>query len=68
MVYSCAYLGMSYSGCPVPPPHQSLHPLHQRHVTVPTSLPQQQVFSLAEPKRKHGPFWQTITKLTPFKK
>ncbi|RXM93023.1 Spermatogenesis-associated protein 13 [Acipenser ruthenus] len=58
---------MSYSGCPVPPPHQSLHPLHQRHVTVPTSLPQQQVFSLAEPKRKHGPFWQTITKLTPFK-
>ncbi|XP_058886652.1 spermatogenesis-associated protein 13-like isoform X6 [Acipenser ruthenus] len=60
--------GMSYSGCPVPPPHQSLHPLHQRHVTVPTSLPQQQVFSLAEPKRKHGPFWQTITKLTPFKK
>ncbi|MBN3281552.1 SPT13 protein, partial [Polyodon spathula] len=60
--------GMSYNGCPVPPPHQSLHPLHQRHVTVPTSLPQQQVFSLAEPKRKHGPFWQTFTKLTAFKK
>ncbi|XP_026147529.1 spermatogenesis-associated protein 13 isoform X2 [Mastacembelus armatus] len=38
----------------VPPHHQNLHPLHQRHITIPTSVPQQQVFSLAEPpKRKH---------------
>ncbi|XP_058018145.1 spermatogenesis-associated protein 13-like [Ahaetulla prasina] len=35
--------GVSYNGCPVPPLHQSLHPIHQRHVTVPTSIPQQQV-------------------------
>ncbi|XP_036313601.2 spermatogenesis-associated protein 13 isoform X1 [Pipistrellus kuhlii] len=57
-----------YNGCPAPPPHQSLHPMHQRHVTVPTSVPQQQVFALAEPKRKPSPFWHTFTKLTPFKK
>lgn len=57
-----------YSGCPVAPPHQNLHPLHQRHVTVPTSVPQQQVFALAEPKRKPSLFWHTFNKLTPFKK
>ncbi|XP_045149921.1 spermatogenesis-associated protein 13, partial [Echinops telfairi] len=57
-----------YSGCPAPPPHQNLLPLHQRHVTVPTSVPQQQVFALAEPKRKPSLFWHTFTKLTPFKK
>ncbi|XP_025033504.1 spermatogenesis-associated protein 13 isoform X2 [Python bivittatus] len=60
--------GVNYSGCPVPPPHQSLHPIHQRHVTVPTSIPQQQVFALAEPKRKPSLFWHTFNKLTPFKK
>ncbi|XP_041055887.1 uncharacterized protein LOC121284462 isoform X1 [Carcharodon carcharias] len=60
--------GVSYSGFSVPPPHQSLHPLHQRHITVPTSLPQQQVFALAEPKRKPSPFWHSFTKLTPFKR
>ncbi|XP_006832114.1 PREDICTED: uncharacterized protein LOC102825659 [Chrysochloris asiatica] len=58
-----------YSGCPVPPPPpQSLLPIHQRHITVPTSVPQQQVFALAEPKRKASLFWHTFTKLTPFKK
>ncbi|XP_018426489.1 PREDICTED: spermatogenesis-associated protein 13 isoform X2 [Nanorana parkeri] len=46
----------------------NLHPIHQRHITVPTSIPQQQVFALAEPKRKTSPFWNTITKLAPFKK
>lgn len=61
-------LGLGYSGCPVAPPHQNLHPLHQRHVTVPTSVPQQQVFALAEPKRKPSLFWHTFNKLTPFKK
>ncbi|XP_042312992.1 spermatogenesis-associated protein 13 [Sceloporus undulatus] len=60
--------GVSYSGCPVPPPHQILHPIHQRHITVPTSIPQQQVFALAEPKRKPSLFWHTFNKLTPFKK
>ncbi|XP_075055011.1 spermatogenesis-associated protein 13 isoform X3 [Mixophyes fleayi] len=60
--------GVTYNGFPTAPPHQNLHPMHQRHVTVPTSIPQQQVFSLAEPKRKTSPFWNTITKLTPFKK
>uniref|UniRef100_A0A6I8S1R2 Spermatogenesis-associated 13 n=1 Tax=Xenopus tropicalis TaxID=8364 RepID=A0A6I8S1R2_XENTR len=61
-------MGVSYNGVPTVPPHQSLHPIHQRHITVPTSIPQQQVFALAEPKRKNSPFWSTITKLTPFKK
>ncbi|XP_021386316.2 spermatogenesis-associated protein 13 isoform X4 [Lonchura striata] len=60
--------GVSYNGCPMPPPHQTLHPLHQRHITVPTSVPQQQVFALAEPKRKPSLFWHTFNKLTPFKK
>ncbi|XP_069496802.1 spermatogenesis-associated protein 13 isoform X2 [Ambystoma mexicanum] len=60
--------GVNYNGCPVPPPHQNLHPLQQRHITVPTSIPQQQVYALAEPKYKPAPFWHTFTKLTPFKK
>ncbi|XP_069747520.1 uncharacterized protein [Narcine bancroftii] len=60
--------GMNYRGFSVPPLHQSLHPLHQRHITVPTSIPQQQVFALAEPKRKPSPFWHSFSKLTPFKK
>ncbi|XP_067842141.1 uncharacterized protein [Heptranchias perlo] len=60
--------GVNYSGFSVPPLHQSLHPLHQRHITVPTSIPQQQVFALVEPKRKPSPFWHSFTKLTPFKK
>ncbi|XP_040282129.1 spermatogenesis-associated protein 13 isoform X3 [Bufo bufo] len=60
--------GVTYNGFPAVPSHQNLHPIHQRHITVPTSIPQQQVFSLAEPKRKTSPFWNTITKLTPFKK
>uniref|UniRef100_A0A8D2JAD9 Spermatogenesis-associated protein 13 n=1 Tax=Varanus komodoensis TaxID=61221 RepID=A0A8D2JAD9_VARKO len=59
--------GVGYSGRPVPP-HQGLHPIHQRHITVPTSIPQQQVFALAEPKRKPSLFWHTFNKLTPFKK
>ncbi|CAN9506267.1 unnamed protein product [Ophioblennius macclurei] len=42
---------LGYSGS-VPPHHQNLHPLHQRHITIPTSVPQQQVFSLAEPPRR----------------
>ncbi|XP_064229577.1 spermatogenesis-associated protein 13 isoform X3 [Aotus nancymaae] len=57
-----------YGGCPVAPPHQGLHPIHQRHVTVPTSVPQQQVFGLAEPKRKPSFFWHTFNRLTPFRK
>ncbi|CAL8312333.1 unnamed protein product [Merluccius merluccius] len=57
----------------VPPHHQSLHqnlhPLHQRHVTVPTSVPQQPVFSLAEPpKRKPAHLWYSITRSGFFKK
>ncbi|KAG8452886.1 hypothetical protein GDO86_004617 [Hymenochirus boettgeri] len=60
--------GVQYNGFPTVPPHQILHPIHQRHVTVPTSIPRQQVFALVEPKRKTSPFWNTITKLTPFKK
>uniref|UniRef100_A0A8C7VHI5 Spermatogenesis associated 13 n=1 Tax=Oncorhynchus mykiss TaxID=8022 RepID=A0A8C7VHI5_ONCMY len=58
---------MGYSGN-VPPHHQPLHPIHQRHVTVPTSVPQQQVFTLAEPKRKPAHLWYTFTRHTFFRK
>ncbi|XP_038617815.1 spermatogenesis-associated protein 13 isoform X2 [Tachyglossus aculeatus] len=57
-----------YRACSVPPPHQSYLPVHQRHITVPTSIPQQQVFALAEPKRKPSLFWNTFNRLAPFKK
>ncbi|XP_066565080.1 uncharacterized protein arhgef4 isoform X2 [Amia ocellicauda] len=42
--------------------------LRQKHPTLPANLPQQQVFMLAEPKRKTSNFWQNIGRLTPFKK
>ncbi|KAG7273920.1 hypothetical protein CRUP_011056 [Coryphaenoides rupestris] len=63
---------IGYSGS-VPPHHQNLHqnlhPLHQRHVTVPTSVPQQPVFTLAEPpKRKPAHLWYSITRSAFFKK
>ncbi|XP_056155008.1 spermatogenesis-associated protein 13 isoform X2 [Lampris incognitus] len=59
---------VNYSGSALPH-HQNLHPLHQRHVTVPTSVPQQQVFSLAEPpKRKTSHLWYTITHNAFFRK
>lgn len=48
---------------------QSLHPLHQRHVTIPTSVPQQQVFALAEPpKRKPYDLLYTFTRNAFFRK
>uniref|UniRef100_A0AAY5KU45 START domain-containing protein n=1 Tax=Esox lucius TaxID=8010 RepID=A0AAY5KU45_ESOLU len=42
--------------------------LRQKHPSLPSSVPQQQVFMLAEPKRKATTFWQNIGRLTPFKK
>ncbi|XP_063062883.1 uncharacterized protein arhgef4 isoform X3 [Engraulis encrasicolus] len=42
--------------------------LRQKHPSLPTALPQQQVFMLAEPKRKTSNFWHNIGRLTPFKK
>ncbi|XP_076869562.1 spermatogenesis-associated protein 13 isoform X2 [Brachyhypopomus gauderio] len=59
---------LNYPGHPVPLHHQPLHPLHQRHVTVPTSIPQQQVFSLAEPKRKPSHLWYSFTRGALFRK
>ncbi|XP_056289810.1 uncharacterized protein spata13 isoform X4 [Pseudoliparis swirei] len=59
---------IGYSGS-VPPHHQNLHPLHQRHITIPTSVPQQQVFSLAEPpKRKPYHMLYNITSKAFFRK
>ncbi|KAM9553568.1 spermatogenesis-associated protein 13 isoform 5-T5 [Salvelinus alpinus] len=62
---------IGYSGS-VPPHHhhhhQPLHPIHQRHVTVPTSVPQQQVFTLAEPKQKPAHLWYTFTRHALFRK
>ncbi|XP_016378353.1 spermatogenesis-associated protein 13-like isoform X2 [Sinocyclocheilus rhinocerous] len=59
---------MNYSDHPVPPHHQPLHPLHQRHVTVPTSVPQQQVFSLAEPKKKPSHLLYSLARSALFRK
>ncbi|KAL6098190.1 arhgef4 [Pungitius sinensis] len=42
--------------------------MRQKHPSLPTALPQQQVFMLAEPKRKTSTFWHNIGRLTPFKK
>ncbi|XP_057288964.1 rho guanine nucleotide exchange factor 4 isoform X1 [Pezoporus wallicus] len=42
--------------------------MRQKHPTLPTMVPQQQVFMLAEPKRKPSNFWQNISRLTPFRK
>uniref|UniRef100_A0A3Q1I735 Spermatogenesis associated 13 n=1 Tax=Anabas testudineus TaxID=64144 RepID=A0A3Q1I735_ANATE len=59
---------IGYSGS-VPPHHQNLHPLHQRHITIPTSVPQQQVFSLAEPpKQKPYQLLYSITRNAFFRK
>ncbi|KAL1248643.1 hypothetical protein QQF64_021961, partial [Cirrhinus molitorella] len=59
---------MNYSDHPGPPHHQPLHPLHQRHVTVPTSIPQQQVFSLAEPKKKPSHLLYSLARSALFRK
>ncbi|XP_030612925.1 spermatogenesis-associated protein 13 isoform X2 [Archocentrus centrarchus] len=63
---------VGYSGSVPPHPqtlHQNLHPLHQRHITIPTSVPQQQVFSLAEPpKRKPYHLLYSITRNAFFRK
>uniref|UniRef100_A0A8C7EMX7 Rho guanine nucleotide exchange factor 4 n=1 Tax=Neovison vison TaxID=452646 RepID=A0A8C7EMX7_NEOVI len=40
----------------------------QKHPVLPTSLPQQQVLVLAEPKRKPSTFWHSISRLAPFRK
>ncbi|XP_057600520.1 rho guanine nucleotide exchange factor 4 isoform X2 [Hippopotamus amphibius kiboko] len=40
----------------------------QKHPALPTSLPQQQVLVLAEPKRKPSTFWHSISRLAPFRK
>uniref|UniRef100_A0A1A7Y0E4 Spermatogenesis associated 13 n=1 Tax=Iconisemion striatum TaxID=60296 RepID=A0A1A7Y0E4_9TELE len=53
----------------VPPHHQNLPLLQQRHITIPTSVPQQQVFSLAEPpKRKPYHLLYSITRGALFRK
>ncbi|XP_062841656.1 spermatogenesis-associated protein 13 [Trichomycterus rosablanca] len=59
---------MNYPGHPASHHHQPLHPMHQRHITVPTSIPQQQVFSLAEPKRKPAHLWHSFTRSALFRK
>lgn len=60
--------GATFSGG-VSQHQQSLHPLHQRHVTIPTSVPQQQVFALAEPpKRKPYDMLYTFTRNAFFRK
>lgn len=61
-------LALGYTGS-VPPHHQNLPPLQQRHVNIPTSVPQQQVFFLAEPpKRKSYHLLYSITRNAFFRK
>uniref|UniRef100_A0A1A8CCE4 Spermatogenesis associated 13 n=1 Tax=Nothobranchius kadleci TaxID=1051664 RepID=A0A1A8CCE4_NOTKA len=51
------------------PHHQNLPLIQQRHITIPTSVPQQQVFSLAEPpKRKPYHLLYSITRNAFFRK
>ncbi|KAM8823619.1 rho guanine nucleotide exchange factor 4 isoform 4-T4 [Spinachia spinachia] len=42
--------------------------MRQKHPSLPSAVPRQQVFMLAEPKRKTSTFWHNIGRLTPFKK
>ncbi|XP_072429009.1 spermatogenesis-associated protein 13-like isoform X3 [Chiloscyllium punctatum] len=49
-------------------PYYDFLTLRQKHPMMPSTIPQQQVYMLAEPKRKPSNFWQNIGRLTPFKK
>uniref|UniRef100_A0A4W3IEN7 Rho guanine nucleotide exchange factor 4-like n=1 Tax=Callorhinchus milii TaxID=7868 RepID=A0A4W3IEN7_CALMI len=49
-------------------PYYDFLMLRQKHPMLPSSVPQQQVYVLAEPKRKPSNFWHNIGRLTPFKK
>ncbi|XP_067898086.1 uncharacterized protein [Heterodontus francisci] len=49
-------------------PYYDFLTLRQKHPMLPSTIPQQQVYMLAEPKRKQSNFWQNIGRLTPFKK
>ncbi|CAL9697988.1 unnamed protein product [Knipowitschia caucasica] len=56
-------------GYSVLPHHQNILPLPQRHVTIPPTVPQQQVFSLAEPpKRKPYQLLYSFTRNAFFRK
>lgn len=62
------FKSLGYSGS-VPPHHQNILPLHQRHITIPPNVPQQQVFSLAEPpKRKPYHLLYSLTRNALFRK
>ncbi|XP_041062773.1 rho guanine nucleotide exchange factor 4-like isoform X2 [Carcharodon carcharias] len=49
-------------------PYYDFLTLRQKHPMLPSTVPQQQVYMLAESKRKPSNFWQNIGRLTPFKK
>lgn len=40
----------------------------QKPLALPTSPPRQQALALAEPKRKPSTFWNSISRLAPFRK
>uniref|UniRef100_A0AAA9TNQ5 Rho guanine nucleotide exchange factor 4 n=2 Tax=Bos TaxID=9903 RepID=A0AAA9TNQ5_BOVIN len=64
--------GLNHMGWPEPTPDIALgrpyYLARQKHPALPTSLPQQQVLVLAEPKRKPSTFWHSISRLAPFRK
>uniref|UniRef100_A0A8C6DJA2 Rho guanine nucleotide exchange factor 4 n=1 Tax=Moschus moschiferus TaxID=68415 RepID=A0A8C6DJA2_MOSMO len=64
--------GLNHMGWPEPTPDIALgrpyYLARQKHPSLPTSLPQQQVLVLAEPKRKPSTFWHSISRLAPFRK
>ena len=53
---------------PLPALGRPYYLTRQKHPALPTSLPQQQVLALAEPKRKPSTFWHSISRLAPFRK
>ena len=53
---------------PLPALGRPYYLARQKHPTLPTSLPQQQVLVLAEPKRKPSTFWHSISRRAPFRK
>ena len=53
---------------PLPALGRPYYLARQKHPALPTSLPQQQVLVLAEPKRKPSTFWHRISRLAPFRK
>lgn len=65
---TCCYTPLTPALLPCPALGRPYYLTRQKHPALPTSLPQQQVLVLAEPKRKPSTFWHSISRLAPFRK